>query len=276
MPASLTEAAIEQVRELIASGSLSPGERLPPEAELAESLGTGRNTIREAVRALVSARVLEIRRGDGTFVTSLRPELLLAGIGAAADLLLDDFTLELVQVRRILEPAATRFAATRITDEELAELDALLHRMSTAASHEEKIEHDEAFHQRRGGRLRQCDAGVDAQRGVQPNHPRARVAGRDRSGGHRSHDLRAHGDSRRVARPRSAIGRGGCPAARVNDRALVRQSGQRTRTADRLVGVANQVTGRPNGRKSDRRPPRTGNGPQAAQNGESTSPSTGG
>ena len=112
MPASLTEAAIEQVRELIASGSLSPGERLPPEAELAESLGTGRNTMREAVRALVSARVLEIRRGDGTFVTSLRPELLLAGIGAAADLLHDDFTLELVQVRRILEPAATRFAAS--------------------------------------------------------------------------------------------------------------------------------------------------------------------
>ena len=146
MAASLTETAIEQVRELIASGRLAPGERLPPEAELAEALGTGRNTMREAVRALVTARVLEIRRGDGTFVTSLRPELLLAGIGAAADLLLDDFTLELVQVRRILEPAATRFAATRITDEQLTELDALLHRMSTAGSHEELVEYDEAFH----------------------------------------------------------------------------------------------------------------------------------
>jgi GntR family transcriptional repressor for pyruvate dehydrogenase complex len=146
MPASLTEAAIEQVRQLIASGRLSPGERLPPEGELAESLGTGRNTMREAVRALVTARVLEIRRGDGTFVTSLRPELLLAGIGAAADLLRDDFTLELVQVRRILEPAATRFAASRITDDELTELDSLLHRMSTAESHEELVEYDEAFH----------------------------------------------------------------------------------------------------------------------------------
>jgi GntR family transcriptional repressor for pyruvate dehydrogenase complex len=146
MPASLTEAAIEHVRQLIASGRLSPGERLPPEAELAESLGTGRNTMREAVRALVTARVLEIRRGDGTFVTSLRPELLLAGIGAAADLLRDDFTLELVQVRRILEPAATGFAASRITDDELTELDSLLHRMSTAESHEELVEYDEAFH----------------------------------------------------------------------------------------------------------------------------------
>lgn len=76
----------------------------------------------------------------------MRPELLLAGIGAAADLLLDDFTLELVQVRRILEPAATRFAASRITDEQLTELDSLLHGMSTASSHEELVEYDEAFH----------------------------------------------------------------------------------------------------------------------------------
>ena len=146
MAGSLTEAAIDQVRQLIASGRLSPGERLPPEAELAESLGTGRNTMREAVRALVTARVLEIRRGDGTFVTSLRPELLLAGIGAAADLLLDDFTLELVQVRRILEPAATALAASRITEAVLAELDSLLHRMSTSRSHEELVEYDESFH----------------------------------------------------------------------------------------------------------------------------------
>ena len=146
MPGSLTEAAIEQVRQLIATGRLVPGERLPPEAELAESLGIGRNTMREAVRALVTARVLEIRRGDGTFVTSLRPELLLAGIGAAADLLLDDFTMELVQVRRILEPAATRFAASRISDEALTELDDLLRRMSTAESQEQLVEYDEAFH----------------------------------------------------------------------------------------------------------------------------------
>ena len=107
MAAPLTEAAIEQVRQLITSGDLVPGQRLPPEAELAESLGTSRSTVREAVRALVTARVLDVRRGDGTFVTSLRPELLLAGIGAAADLLQHGFTLELLQVRRILEPAAT-------------------------------------------------------------------------------------------------------------------------------------------------------------------------
>ncbi|MGZ4724653.1 MAG: FadR/GntR family transcriptional regulator, partial [Ilumatobacteraceae bacterium] len=131
MAAPLTEAAIERVRHLIAEGDLGPGQRLPPEAELAEALGTGRSTVREAVRALVTARVLDVRRGDGTYVTSLRPELLLAGIGAAADLLQQGFTLELVQVRRILEPAATAMAATRITDAELDELEVCLHQMST-------------------------------------------------------------------------------------------------------------------------------------------------
>ena len=147
MAAPLTEAAIQKVRHLIAAGELVPGQRLPPEPELAESLGTSRSTVREAVRALVTARVLDVRRGDGTFVTSLRPELLLAGIGAAADLLQGGFTLELLEVRRILEPAATRMAATRISDATLTELDACLHRMSAAGSQEELVQYDEDFHQ---------------------------------------------------------------------------------------------------------------------------------
>ena len=147
MGAPLTEAAIQQVRDLIATGQLSPGSRLPPEAELADALGTSRSTVREAVRALVTARVLDVRRGDGTYVTSLRPELLLEGIGAAADLMHDDFTLELVQVRRILEPAATAMAASRINEAVLDELEACLHRMSEAPSHDELVQFDAEFHE---------------------------------------------------------------------------------------------------------------------------------
>jgi GntR family transcriptional repressor for pyruvate dehydrogenase complex len=144
--APLTEAAIQQIRQLVADGQLLPGQRLPPEAELAEELGTSRSTVREAVRALVTAQVLDVRRGDGTYVTSLRPELLLAGIGAAADLLQNEFTLELVQVRRILEPAATAMAAARMTDDVLDQLEHCLHRMSVASSQEELVRFDEEFH----------------------------------------------------------------------------------------------------------------------------------
>jgi GntR family transcriptional repressor for pyruvate dehydrogenase complex len=146
MAAPLTEAAIQKIRQLVADGELLPGQRLPPEADLAEALGTSRSTVREAVRALVTTQVLDVRRGDGTFVTSLRPELLLAGIGAAADLLQNEFTLELVQVRRILEPAAAALAATRMTEAVLEQLEQCLHLMSVASSQEELVRYDEEFH----------------------------------------------------------------------------------------------------------------------------------
>jgi GntR family transcriptional repressor for pyruvate dehydrogenase complex len=144
--APLTEAAIEQIRELIGSGELAPGARLPPETELATQLGASRNTVREAVRALVTARVLDVRRGDGTYVTSLRPELLLEGIGFAAELMHGVFSLELVAVRRILEPAATAMAAPRIDAERLGILRELLERMRGATSYEALVNYDAEFH----------------------------------------------------------------------------------------------------------------------------------
>lgn len=146
MSAPLTEAAIRQIREMIATGDLIPGAKLPPETDLAAGLGASRNTVREAVRGLVTAGVLDVRRGDGTYVTSLRPELLLEGIGAAAELMAEDFSLELVQVRRILEPAATAMAALKVDEETLNELQMLLDRMRAAESDEVLVEIDSDFH----------------------------------------------------------------------------------------------------------------------------------
>jgi GntR family transcriptional repressor for pyruvate dehydrogenase complex len=146
--APLTEAAISRIRELIASGELPPGARLPAEAELAAQLGASRNTVREAVRALVTARVLDVRRGDGTYVTSLRPELLLEGIGFAADMLHSDFALELIGVRRILEPAATALAARHVTPVVLEELAQDLERMRGAERQELLVQFDAEFHAR--------------------------------------------------------------------------------------------------------------------------------
>jgi GntR family transcriptional regulator, transcriptional repressor for pyruvate dehydrogenase complex len=144
--APLTEAAIARMREMIVSGDLAPGSRLPAESDLAALLGASRNTVREAVRALVTARVLDVRRGDGTYVTSLRPELLLEGIGAAVELMQEGFSLELIAVRRILEPAATALAAERIDDATIDQLGGCLKRMREAASEAERIQHDADFH----------------------------------------------------------------------------------------------------------------------------------
>jgi GntR family transcriptional repressor for pyruvate dehydrogenase complex len=144
---SLTDKAIARIRELIQSGELPPGAKLPPEQQLASDLGLSRNLMREAVKALVVARVLEIRRGDGTYVTSLEPALLLEGLGSAVELLRGDTLLELTEVRRLFEPIATGLAAGRITDENLAEIRRHLDAMAQAREDVELLnEHDAAFH----------------------------------------------------------------------------------------------------------------------------------
>jgi GntR family transcriptional repressor for pyruvate dehydrogenase complex len=146
LAAPLTESAIAKLRDMITTGALQPGDRLPSEAELAVQLGASRNTAREAIRALVTARVLDVRRGDGTFVTSLRPELLLDGISFAAELLQADYALELVEVRRILEGSATGLAARNIDDRIGEELRRCLDEMRTAGSHEVLVRFDARFH----------------------------------------------------------------------------------------------------------------------------------
>ena len=108
---AVTDEAILKIKEMIVSGELAPGDRLPPEKELSESLGLSRNSLREAVKALELIRVLDVRRGDGTYVTSLEPSLLLEALSFVADIHQDASVLELFEVRRILEPAAAALAA---------------------------------------------------------------------------------------------------------------------------------------------------------------------
>jgi GntR family transcriptional repressor for pyruvate dehydrogenase complex len=144
---ALTDEAIEQIRRLIKSGELPPGSRLPPENELAAQLGLSRNSMREAVKALEQVRVLDVRRGDGTYVTSLEPGLLLEGLGFAVELLQDESILGVVEVRRLLEPPATGLAAERITDEQLEAVAARLDEMEKAGHDvERQVAADAAFH----------------------------------------------------------------------------------------------------------------------------------
>ncbi|WP_055479886.1 FadR/GntR family transcriptional regulator [Sphaerimonospora mesophila] len=144
---SLTEQAIERIRQLIKDGTLPPGARLPPEQELAAELGLSRNLLREAVRSLVTTRVLEVRRGDGTYVTSLSPELLLEGVGLAVEMMRGDDLIEITEVRRLFEPVAAGLAATRITAEQLAEVERHLNAMIAAQDDVEALNHhDDAFH----------------------------------------------------------------------------------------------------------------------------------
>lgn len=105
---AVTDEAIHKIKEMILSGELRPGDRLPPEKALSESLGLSRNSMREAIKALEVIRVLDVRRGDGTYVTSLEPRLLLEAMSFFVDLQDDSSVLELFAVRRILDACRRR------------------------------------------------------------------------------------------------------------------------------------------------------------------------
>lgn len=112
---------IDQLREQVATGVWPVGGRIPTEPQLVEALGVGRNTVREAVRALVHAGVLECRQGSGTYVVSA-DEL----SGAVSRRLASAQVAEAVEVRRAFEVEAARLAAQRRTREDLAALDGAL------------------------------------------------------------------------------------------------------------------------------------------------------
>jgi DNA-binding FadR family transcriptional regulator len=130
----------------IEAGEFRAGERLPSEADLAAGLEVSRLSLREAVRALTGAGVLEVRRGDGTFVTDLRPARLVRAAGAFLELVDERGVAELFECRRILEPGATALAATRIDDAGLDDLAARCARMRELTDPERLVAEDVEFH----------------------------------------------------------------------------------------------------------------------------------
>lgn len=143
---AVTDEAIEKLKAMIVSGELRPGERLPREADLAASLGLSRNSLREAVRALSLVRILDVRQGDGTYVSSLASDSLLEALNFIVEFHRDASVLELLEVRRILEPAASARAAVRISAESVAELEQILNRATAGSPVEELVQADVEFH----------------------------------------------------------------------------------------------------------------------------------
>lgn len=145
---AVTNDAIEQIKSMIVRGELKPGDRLPPEKELADHLGLSRSSLREAVKALEVLHLVDVRRGDGTYVTSLEPKFLLDAISFMSEIQEDSSVLDIFEVRRILESQATGLAASRARPEDIA---ALREESAEVALHsadvEQLLEHDVRFHQ---------------------------------------------------------------------------------------------------------------------------------
>jgi GntR family transcriptional regulator, transcriptional repressor for pyruvate dehydrogenase complex len=137
----LVELAVSQLREQVLSGQWPVGARLPAETELAQRLEVGRSTVREAVRALVHAGLLETRQGSGTYVRSVTP-------GADWEpRLRRAAVLEAYEVREALEVQAARLAASRRTEADIEALFACLAERGRVLGDDVRfVEADLAFH----------------------------------------------------------------------------------------------------------------------------------
>ncbi|WP_342022925.1 FCD domain-containing protein [Arthrobacter citreus] len=143
---AVTDEAITKIKEMLISGQLKAGDRLPPENELSDHLGLSRSSLREAVKALELIRVLDVRRGDGTYVTSLEPGLLTETMGFMVEIHQESSAPELMEVRRILEPGAAAHAAARINARGLAALRTCLDSIPAQATAAQLAAHDFTFH----------------------------------------------------------------------------------------------------------------------------------
>jgi GntR family transcriptional repressor for pyruvate dehydrogenase complex len=143
----LAEEIADRIRVLMLDGTFPPGRPLPGERSLAERFGVSRGSIRDAFRTLETIGLLVTRHGQGTFPQELDVDRLVAPLASVLSYR-HDLQDELLDVRRMFEPAVARVAATRVTDEDLADLQRILNaqrrKLKTGRS---AIAEDTAFHQ---------------------------------------------------------------------------------------------------------------------------------
>lgn len=141
----LSRRVVEQFQELLGSGELAPGDRLPAERDLAERFGVGRGSVREALRELEILGFVEARHGAGTYVREVDSRELMAPFrsvvalsAAAAD--------DIVAFRRMFEPEVAAMAATNADDDGRALLQQALRRYDHALGDGHALTADVDFH----------------------------------------------------------------------------------------------------------------------------------
>ena len=139
----LVDQVLEQLHDAL-DHHYRPGDRMPTEPELMEMLGVGRSTIREAVKILVHAGMLEVRQGDGTYVRS-RP----SDSDSLEQRLLRAETVHITEVRSMMDAQAARLASERRTDTDLERMKQLLEERKKAlevGNYAAYVDYDVEFH----------------------------------------------------------------------------------------------------------------------------------
>jgi GntR family transcriptional repressor for pyruvate dehydrogenase complex len=143
----LYEQIVSQIEQRIEAGDLKVGDQLPSERELAEQFTVSRTAVREAVKALRQKGLVEIRPGRGTFITDGTTDTIRNSLGMLIKFGGKNGSMNLVEVREILEPEIAALAATRITDDYITTMREAVEIMDTALDNVDVfVEADLDFH----------------------------------------------------------------------------------------------------------------------------------
>lgn len=142
----MTEEVVTQVREMIQHGKLRPGDRLPPERELARQLGISRASLRPGLRSLAATGILTTRHGSGTYIAAGPPVLDSDPLSMLAAL--HGFTTDkMFEARRLVEVAVAGLAAQHATDDQLRLMaEEITETYAALDNPQEYLVHDFGFH----------------------------------------------------------------------------------------------------------------------------------
>ena len=143
---AISEDVTLRIMSMIRNGELRPGDKLPSERQLAEAFGVSRVSLREGLRTLAFMKVLDVRTGDGTYVSSLDAQELVEPLTFVIEL--SQRTLfELVQARQLIEPFLAEQAALHASDDEIAQLRGCLALMEVSGEdYPQMVESDKELH----------------------------------------------------------------------------------------------------------------------------------
>lgn len=140
----LVDEVLEQLKNYLLSGKYKINDKIPTEPQLMEELGIGRSTLREAIKILVYAGVLEVRQGDGTYIRSLHLS------SSNFERKLNEATIEdIYEVRRMLDLEVAKLAVKRRSNEDLLKMKGYLDKRNQAlqlGNYSEYIDSDIQFH----------------------------------------------------------------------------------------------------------------------------------
>ncbi|MFC0558810.1 FadR/GntR family transcriptional regulator [Halalkalibacter alkalisediminis] len=143
----LYEKIVQQLLELIDEGKLQPGDRLPAERKLAESLGCSRTSLREACRVLESEGIIISKPGGGRFIQRVDQTLTLKYQFNTVDMLEKTAIIYFLEAREALEPKVAELASQRATSENISKLEDVMTKMEEKLKYpEEHVEADSSFH----------------------------------------------------------------------------------------------------------------------------------